>query len=344
MEKKKKINMRDIARIADVTPGTVSKVINNYTDISEATKQKVLQVIEEYQYKPASGSRAALNYGSKPKIGFIIEGVYNPITSEMEEIATARLHNAAYTMLTYHDNYFTQDKEEKFHEIIDYAKNNCLKCIVYLGGNFKEISKKLFDKLPCPTIFVNTVLPVSFEKTNYSSIQCNNFETAKYQMERLISNGHKKIAMLITSDDDNSIYGQRFDGYRAALNEHGLTGCLDYVIEGQYVFDNTYDRTKKLLVKNPEITSIACSADVMVPAALRAINDLGKKVGEDMELLSFDGLEMMNYCIPSVSTFRQPKKEMVDAIYDQLIGIISGEKQHQHITFQNELILRESAR
>lgn len=338
------MNIRDIARIANVTPGTVSKVINNYSDISEATRQKVLQVIEEHQYKPTTGSRATLNYGNKPNIGFIFEGVYNPVYSEMEEMAMPRLHNAAYTILSYHDNYFVQDKREKFEELLEYANTHCLKCIVYVGGNFEEITQEMFDKLPCPTIFLNTVLPISFEKTNYSSIQCNNYETGKYQMERLITKGHKHILMVISSEDDNSIYGLRRKGYLAALEQHQLTDCMTNVVDGQYIFPRTYEKTKAFLSAHPEITAVVCSADIMAPAVLRAAHDLGRTVGEDIDIISFDGMELLNYCIPSVTTFRQPKKEMIDAVYEQLMGLMNGEKQHQHITFQNELIIRESAK
>ena len=110
------MNIRDIARIANVTPGTVSKVLNNYPDISEATRQKVLAVIEENQYSPVTGSRNNPSYSTNKKlnIGLIIESVYNHLYIEMEDIISIRFHNAGYTILSFHDNYFSQDKSEKF--------------------------------------------------------------------------------------------------------------------------------------------------------------------------------------------------------------------------------------
>ena len=106
------MNIRDIARIANVTPGTVSKVLNNYPDISEATRQKVLAVIEENQYSPVTGSRNNPSYSTNKKlnIGLIIESVYNHLYIEMEDIISIRFHNAGYTILSFHDNYFSQDK------------------------------------------------------------------------------------------------------------------------------------------------------------------------------------------------------------------------------------------
>lgn len=107
------------------------------------------------------------------------ETVHNSIYGNIAEILSARFHNGDYTTLTYHDNYYAQNKKEKFQEIISYADERNLSGMVYIGGNFEKLKKSDFDKLPCPTIFVNTVLPTSFETTNYSSIMCNQFDTGK---------------------------------------------------------------------------------------------------------------------------------------------------------------------
>lgn len=338
------MNIRDIARIANVTPGTVSKVLNNYPDISEATRKKVIDVINEYQYKPAFSTKTAQNFGKKPQIALITEGVYNSLYTEMAECFSIRLHNGDYTTLSYHDNYYVQDKEEKFEELLSYADEHSLSGIVYIGGNFANIKKSLFDRLPCPTVFVNTVLPVSFETTNYSSVLCNHFETGYHQMERLILAGHKHIAMMISSLADNSVYGLRLNGYKSVLIEHDLSDQINHIVEGDYIFEKTYRNMKAFLEKHNEITAICCSADIMAPAVIRAIYDIGKKPGQDIDIISFDGLDLMNYTYPSVTTFEQPKREMVDAIYNLLLGLIDGSKTHQHIVFQSKLVIRETCK
>lgn len=340
------MNIRDIARIANVTPGTVSKVLNNYTDISEATRQKVLAVIEEYQYSPVSSARNTPFFSANKKlnIGLVIEGVYNNTNVEIEDIASIRFHNAGYTILSFHDNYYSQDKQEKFEELLDYATEHNLSGLIYLGGNFETIPKHMFQKLPCPTIFVNTVLPVGIYETNYSSIQCNHLEASEMQMNQLIKNGHKNIAILISSLADNSVYGLRLKGYKYALMNAGLEHNLNHIIEGDYTYSKSYQNVKAHLEQHPEITAVCCSADIMVPSTIRAIHDLSKIPGKDIEIISFDGLEMLEYCIPTVSSFRQPKSEMVDNIYDLLLGLISKSRNHQHVTFKCNFASRESCK
>ena len=338
------MNIRDIARLANVTPGTVSKVLNNYSDISEATRKKVIDVINEYQYKPAFSTKTAQNFGKKPRVALIIEGVNNILYGSMEEAFSTRLHNGGFTVFSFHDNYFSQDKEEKFEELLDYISAHSLTGLIYIGGNFSKLSKDYFNRLSCPTIFVDTVLPVFYEETNYSSVLCNHYESGYHQMSRLIELGHKNIVMMISSLADNSVYGLRLKGYKAALIEKGLTEQIENIVEGDYIYPKTYKNLKAFLEKHPETTAICCSADKMVPAIIKVAHDLGRNLGEDLALISFDGLEMMDYMVPTVTSFAQPKDEMVDTIFNLLIGIMDNTKKHQHVAFQCKLEIRETCK
>jgi len=338
------MNIRDIARIANVTPGTVSKVLNNYPDISEATRQHVIQVINEYQYKPTVGSKATHNFGKKPTIGIITEGVHNALSKNMEDQVSIRLHNEDFTMVYFNDNYYTQDKVEKFEEVLAYADNHSLIGLVYVGGNFAEVPKELFDKLSCPTVFVNTVLPISFGETNYSSVNCNNFETGYHQMQSLIKAGHRNIAMMISSIEDNSIYGLRVNGYRAALAEAGIKVDASNIVIGDYQITKSYINMRAYLEKHPETTAICISADVMASGVVRAAYELGRKPGVDLEIVSADGLEITEFLIPSITTYALPKSDMVTTVYDLIVGLIDGSKQHQHIIFNTKRIERESTK
>lgn len=334
------MNIRDIARIANVTPGTVSKVLNDYPDISEATRQHVLKIIEENQYDPSANSRSAKSIS--PQIGLVVESVYNGLYNSFEEMLSIRLHNANCTILSFHDNFFLQDKQEKFQELTSYINKHKLRGLIYIGGNFECLSQQQFDTLSCPTIFVNTVLPAHMESTAYSSVQVNHFETAFAQMNYLIEKGHTNICTLISSKIDNSVYSLRVKGYRAALNEHNLQNNFSNILETDYIYSKAYASLSAHLKFHPEITAICSVADIIVPAIIKAIHDAGKVPGKDIEIISFDGIEIMNYCIPTVTTFMQPASELVNYVYHLLLGLINNEREHQHITFQTKLIKNES--
>lgn len=122
---------------------------------------------------------------------------------------------------------------------------------------------------------------------------------------------------------------------------HGLS--TEYLAESGYQCERAYRELTEVLTMHPEITAICSISDIVTPAAIRAIHDLGKIPGKDVHIISFDGMPSMHYCIPSISTFIQPRDEMACYIYDLLLGLISDERQHQHITFQTLFFTGESS-
>mgnify|MGYP003270123618 FL=1 len=107
------MNIRDIARLANVTPGTVSKVLNNYPDISEATRQHVLQIIKENQYTTKKGGRK-FKQAVTPRIGLVSENVYNWVSETMQNLLSERFHNADYTVYPFRIIIFHKIKMKNF--------------------------------------------------------------------------------------------------------------------------------------------------------------------------------------------------------------------------------------
>lgn len=335
------MNIRDIARIAGVTPGTVSKVLNNYPDISDSTRQHVLAVIEEHQYDPKANAKAPKSAPSN-RIGLVVEGVYNGVYSIFSQMLSTQIHNAGYTIVSFYDNYYIQDKSEKLAELRAQMEQDNVCALVYIGGNFENVPQEQLDSLPFPTIFLNTALPAHGECHNYSSIQVSHFETSYAQMRYLIDRGHRDICTLISSHIDNSVYARRVAGYRAALSMDHLEHNFEHFLQADYREDKAYRALMDYLPRHPEITAVCCVADVMAQSALRAISDCGKVPGKDVALISFDGLSATAYALPSITTFAQPIDDMVHYIDSLLFGLINREQKHQDITFRPVFQKRES--
>ena len=291
------MNIRDIARLAGVTPGTVSKVLNNYPDISTATRQHVLQIITENQYDPKANVKNAKAAPESTRICLVVEAVYNEVYEWMERNLSKDFHNAGYCIAGFHDNFYIQDKQEKFNELLAYLERDKISGLLYLGGNYAQLGLQQLGRLPCPTVFINTVLPLGGEGSLYSSLQTNHYPCAQAQMQMLVDAGHRDIATVFSSPNDISIYGLRQQAYRTVLTEAGLRHNLDYFLECRYMPDRTYQQLKALLEQHPEITAVCCQADIMLPGVLRAIRDVQRTPGEDVAVVSFDGLETTAYSI-----------------------------------------------
>lgn len=335
------MNIRDIARLAKVTPGTVSKVLNNYPEISEATRQHVMKVIAANQYDP-SANRAGRSAPANVRVGIFLESVFNPLYAYMEHIVSRHVYNAGYTIFSFHDNFYQQDKWEKYQELAAYTAANKLAALVYIGGSFGRLTAEQMDLLGCPAIFVNTVLPLPAEGARYSSVQVNHYDAASAQMRRLLDQGHRKVCTAISSVIDTSVYGLRAEAYRAALRQYGLEENLEYFLQTDYSGQKAYQAVSGHLRDHPDTTAVCSVTDQIVPAILRAIRDAGKEPGKDVAVISFDGMGGLEFCTPSVTTFEQPLEDMLEFISDLLFDLIGGKRKHQHVIFQAKFVRGES--
>lgn len=174
----------------------------------------------------------------------------------------------------------------------------------------------------------------------------NGFLARNRSLERVYATEITKNVDMIQLTDaminvfHTSVYRLRWQAYEDALSSHGLS--TEYLAESGYQCERAYRELTEVLTMHPEITAICSISDIVTPAAIRAIHDLGKIPGKDVHIISFDGMPSMHYCIPSISTFIQPRDEMAGYIYDLLLGLISDERQHQHITFQTRFSPGES--
>ena len=119
--------------------------------------------------------------------------------------------------------------------------------------------------------------------------------------------------MLISSKIDTSVYRLRWQAYEDALSSHGLS--TEYLAESGYQCERAYRELTEVLTMHPEITAICSISDIVTPAAIRAIHDLGKIPGKDVHIISFDGMPSMHYCIPSILSSHEMKWQAIFMIY-----------------------------
>ena len=166
--------------------------------------------------------------------------------------------------------------------------------------------------------------------------------------EYLISIGHRDIAMITAMCEDSSVGTQRLLGYQDALNRHQLVyreeliGRLDDQLT-EYSMQNGYTITQRLLDSGVKFTAIYAIADAMAIGACRAIREAGYRIPEDISVVGYDGITMGDYMYPRLTTLRQPVEEMALATIKQLFDLLSGKKEHQHLVFEGELLIKESS-
>lgn len=333
------INIRDIAKVAEVGVSTVSRVINNKPDVNEETRNKILRVIEEYNYIPNNSARN-LKRNQSEDIGVLVKGIYNPFFSKIIQAIEERINEQSYTMIL-HYNY---SNSNDFESAIELIKEKKLKGLICLGGNFDDIDENQLKSIKVPMVLASTnVLDRQGEKV-FSSVIIENEKAAFMAVDYLCKLGHKKIGLVTTGEEDRSVGMLRTKGYKRALLKNGVDFDPNLLEIGKYTFESAYHVMNRLLDKNLQITAIFATSDIMAIGASKAILKRGLKIPDDISVMGFDGIEYASYFHPSITTIKQPQEEIGYKSVEILFDIIKNKKNHRHIVLETELLKKESCK
>lgn len=334
------MNISDIAKLAGVGVGTVSRVINDHPDVKDETRKKVLKIIKEKNYIPNNSARN-LKMTNTNSIGVLVRGVFNPFFSEMTEIISKIISKNDYSMILQHNDYC--DGGELLN-IISFVKERKLQGLIYLGCNLEELDQNTFENIDIPMVLTSVNSTYDEKINSFSSIAIENGKAAYNATKYLIDLGHKNIGIVLGRDDDKGIGRERFLGYIDALNENELKFQEDNVVYGQFTSRGAYEATLDLIDKNKNLTAIFCISDVMAIGVAKAIHDRGMKIGDDISIVGFDGMDIAEFNIPAITTVKQPRKEMAEMSVQLLLDLIKGDLENKHILLDTELIERESCK
>ncbi|MGV1063161.1 LacI family DNA-binding transcriptional regulator [Clostridium perfringens] len=333
------MQIKDIAKIAGVGVGTVSRVINNCPDVSEKTRRKVSKIIEKYNYVPNNNARL-LKMNDTKNICVFVRGVYNPFFSEIVNYIREEISKAGYFMILQQEEY--KNGTEEIKSMLSLIKENKLKGIISLGAQLYNIDTKLFNEIKIPIVFTSADVLKDNDIDSISTIKVENRYSSYNGVKYLINKGHRNIAILLGDIDDKGISIERFNGYKRALFEENFLVNKKYIKYGKYECKSAYEKTLELLEESKEVTAIFAISDLMAVGAAKAITDKGLRVGEDIALLGFDGMDMTKYYFPGISTIEQPKERLAKESINLLLDLINKKSKNRNIVIETNLLERES--
>lgn len=332
------MNIRDIARLSGVGVSTVSRVLNNHHDVKASTREKVMEVIRESNYVPNNSARI-LKQNNTNNIGVLVKGVFNPLFSEMTSIIGNIINASKYVMILEQNNYTFEDD---FENLQSFIKEKRLQGAICLGGNFETVTEDRINSLEVPVVLTSVNTLFENEEGGHSSVGINNVEAAYNATKYLIELGHKNIVVMIGEENDLGISWTRLTGFKKALEENNIEFNADNMLVGDYNSGTAYEVMRCFLKNHRDITAVFAISDIMAIGIAKAIVDEGLKIGEDISLIGFDGMDMSKYYNPGITTVSQPKEEMAQKSAELLLELINGETENKHIILKTELITRES--
>ncbi len=328
------VTLKDIAKIAEVSTATVSKVINGKDhDIGEATIKRVQGIAQELNYRPNSLARSMKTKVTRT-IGLIIPDVRNPFFTDLARGAEDSAHERGYSMLFCNSD----DDLEKEMSYIDTLVEKQVDGIALAAATKRDKKKEEKFKVPLPIVTLDR--DVFFQGVK-GHIHTDNEKGAFDAVSYLISLGHHRILFLSGRLDIN-IAIQRMKGYRRALMEAGIEFDEKLLVDGPFTFEFGYDAIHSAPL-DPTVTAIFCGNDLIAFGAIKALKELNIRVPKDISIMGFDDIYLASINTPGLTTVRQPSYQMGYLTVQRLIDFIEGiEHADSTLDIKLELVLRES--
>ena len=334
------MTIKDIAERCGVSVSTVSRVLNNHPDVSDAVREKVLEKVRELHYIPNNSARDLVKPQSNT-IGLVVRGVGNPFFTKVIRSIENSVGNAGYDLI-FHQIPSGEDELGAGASLVQSKK---LRGLILLGGCF-DYSREQTAVLKVPYVCCSYTNSFGgLKNSEYSSVTINDHKEAYKAVSHLISQGHKKIAVLLDSVCDHSISELRYNGYIQALKDNGIA-FDEGLVEETMGFDmfSAYNSMNRLIARRDDFTAIFVISDSMAMAAMKALNDNGRKVPDDCSVIAIDGIEMSAYTVPTLTTLVQPAEEIGSTSVDILLDMINKKVKNRHVELETTLRNGESVR
>jgi len=328
-----RVTIKDIAKEADVSITTVSRVLNNKPDVGDDTRAKILKIIEKMNYNPNSVARGLVMQKTHT-IGLIIPDISNPFFPQIVRAVEDKAQELGYSVILFNtDNHL--ERERKAVELFKSKQIDGL--IVSLSLGNEEILKNL-KASNYPVVQIDR----SVLDHIYPLVSIDNIKSAYQMVEYLIKKGHKKIAHL-SGDLNTTTARERLSGYKKALKDYKIEIKKDYIIEGDYTQDSAYKATKKLLGLKSPPTAVFAANDLSAAGVYKALFEADLKIPADMAVAGHDDINLASLLKPELTTMRQPKYEMGERAVSVLLKMIDDEDAEIEDQILNtDLIIRES--
>ena len=299
------ITIYDVAREANVSMATVSRVVNGNPNVKPATRKKVNEVIDRLGYRPNAVARG-LASKKTTTVGVIIPDISNIFFAELargiEDIATMYKYNI---ILSNSD----QNKEKELH-LLNTMLGKQVDGIVFMGGNITDEHITEFERSPVPIVLAGSVE----QSGKIPSVNIDYRQATYDATEMFISKGHKEIAFVVGPLHDPINNEQKLTGYKEALEKAGISFNEDFVYEGDYTYDSGIEAWEKMrdLPKRP--TAILVGNDEMALGVVHGAQDDGINIPNELEVITSDNTRLALMVRPQLTSVVQP-------LYD--IGAVS---------------------
>lgn len=323
--------IKDVARLAGVSVGTVSNVLNRPRRVSPQTRARVEWAIAELGFRPNKVARALISQRTNT-VGMIVPDVANPFFAELLRGVEDTLGERDYAVV-FGNSDNSASKERRYLRALRERRVDGMIAVTATDADADEI-RSLGDELPL--VIVDRLIP-GWEG---DCVLGNNRLGMKLAVDHLASLGHRSIA-LINGDLRLSTARDRYTGFLEGLAEHGLEPAA--VSFGAFTFESGYGQMNALL-RSLSIPSAVCAAnDLLALGAIAASLDAGFRVPQQLSIIGYDDIIFARISSPSLTTVRQNARAMGSEAARLILERLEGNRREpRRVVLEPELVVRHS--
>jgi LacI family transcriptional regulator, repressor for deo operon, udp, cdd, tsx, nupC, and nupG len=311
-----KARIADVARLAGVSVATVSRALSDPGIVTEETRARVVEAVRATGYTPNAAARNLRVRRSMMAL-VVVPDISNTFFAEILRGVDAALSNAGYGLIIGNlDN--APEKEARYVEL---AQSGQVDGVILLCGHVLSGGRRRLEDARLPMVAACEIIPGA----PFPQVEINNAEAAQLAVRHLIDLGHRRIAYL-SGPETNILNTVRQSGYRTALDAAGIALATSWELNGNFSFHSGSRAADAVLAmpKKERPTALFAANDEMAIGFLKRLSGTGLRVPDDFSIVGFDAIDYADYVAPTLTTVRQPRKDIGLKAAELLIDIMSG--------------------
>lgn len=311
-----KVSVKQISEATGFSPATVSNALNHKKGVNRETSAEIFRIAKEMGYIPENRI-TKIKFVIYKRNGSIIDD--SPFFNLLIDGVEKECRKFGYEMVMCHLDRRAEDYEEHVRWLI----GDTASAVILLGTELMEDDIDIYRSAKCPFLLFDYFDPMM----TIDGVLINNDDSARVAVEYLFSRGHRKIGYL-RGNFRIQAFRCRARGYQRALHKHELTADTKYTFTLSTTMDGAYKDMLQVLKRNPELpTAFFVDNDMIALGAVKALQEKGYKVPEDISIVGFDDLPFCEIASPRLTTIHVSKPEM---------GAIAVRRMHEMINHIGE--------
>ncbi|MCM3759941.1 LacI family transcriptional regulator [Alkalihalobacillus oceani] len=329
-----KVTMKDIAKEANVSVATVSRVINGTKPTSEETYKKIMDVIKKYNYVPNSSAQNLRQKNTKTA-ALIVSSFPDSYITNITKAVGQRAREYGYRLLFIDTNEQADYEQESIQLLTSSQMVDGL--ILSPTSNNIDYLQPLIDK-QFPIVLVNRYDP---DLETIPRVTADDYQAGFDATNHLLSHGHKHIGVVYNFPNVTTTI-DRLNGYKEALKLAGIPYREDYLDQGFGTVEGGMRATERLLKGQPDVTALFIQSDLMTIGAISALKNLSLRWPDDVSLIGFGDFEASEIIEPPITNVNLPPDTIGKTAFDALLNKMSNPQYNRHIQLPTSLIVRKS--